>query len=208
MKTPILIVTALISIAVSAQTPYEKDMRKAFGLWETGQPWEAVTLFERIASEVPDNWLPPFYAAQVSVIASFGEKDKAKLTQQLNRAQGFLNAATALSKDNPELKVLEAQWFTAWIVFDGEEYGMKYAGKVSQLYTEAEKMAPDNPRVVMGKAEWDMGSARFFGQPTAPYCKDLERALKLFGEEGPQGEFYPQGGAERAKGVLATQCKS
>ncbi len=206
-KLLILSVLALLSIQAIAQSKYETGMRKAFDLWQADQPWEAANLFERIAQAEPDNWLPPFYAAQINVFASFSEKDADKLIPQLKKAQDLVNDARAISNNNPEILLLEAQLLTAWIVYDGQKYGMKYSGKISELYSKAEKLAPDNPRVVLGKAEWDMGAAAWFGKSTVPYCKDVKRAIELFATFTPEGEFHPKGGLEHAQDVLAENCK-
>lgn len=190
-----------------AQTMYQQGMTKAFDLWKNDKPWEAANMFERIASAEPDNWLPPFYVAQIHILYSFSEKDKEKLTAQLAKAKDFLNDATAISKENPEIMVLEAQWYTAWVVFDGQQYGMTYSGKIASIYQEALKLAPENPRVLLGKTEWDLGTAQFFGQPTDKYCPELQRAVALFDTFVPEGQFYPQGGKEYAMGVVAKTCK-
>jgi hypothetical protein len=88
---------------------------------------------------------------------------------------------------------------TAWIAFDGATYGMTLSGKVVALYAKAAQLAPDNPRVVFSKAEWDMGSAAYFGQDTAPYCKDVERSLELFVNFKPEPDFHPNWGVDRAE---------
>ena len=120
------------------------------------KPWEAANLFERIASVETDNWLPPFYVAQINVMYSFNEKDKEKLTAQLAKAQDFLNDAKALTSDNAEIPLLQAQLYTVWVVFDGQTYGMQYAQKIGELYGQAQALDPTNPRAAFGKVEWDM----------------------------------------------------
>lgn len=214
MKNTLLLLIVLVSLTSFAQSngdkelsKYQQGMIKAFDLWKTDKSWDAANMFERIATAEPDNWLPPFYVAQINVFNSFSEKDKTKLTAQLGKARDFLNDAMAISKDNPEIMVLEAQWYTAWIVFDGQQYGMTYSPKVAELYQKALVIAPENPRVVLGKTEWDMGSARFFGQPVDKYCPELERAVGLFDTFVPEGEFYPQGGKEYAQSVFVKTCK-
>ena len=199
--------TKPISETAIPPTKYETGMQQAFKLWGADKSWEAANLFERIASAEPDNWLPPYYVAQINVINSFGERDKSKLSEQLGKAQDFINDATAISKDNPDLLVLQAQLYTAWIVFDGRQYGMLYSEKASGLYNKALALAPDNPRMILAKAEWDMGGAKYFGQPLDPYCKDVRRAIELFGSFKPAGEFHPSYGLERAKQVLEENCQ-
>lgn len=216
MKQIITLAILLISFAGAAQTTaekdvpqtkYEKGMVKAFELWQGGQPFEAANLFERIAQAEPDNWLPPFYVAQVNVLSSFNEKDEAKLTAQLKTAQDFLNDAKALSKDNPEILVVQAQLYMCWVIFDGAKHGMTYSQKISQLYSEASKIEPENPRAAFGKVEWDMGTARFFGQDTAPFCEKMEKAAALYDTYEPKGQFHPRGGGDYAKQALAQNCK-
>ncbi len=199
--------TTLDSEKKESSSKYEMGMRQAFKLWGADKPWEAANLFERIANAEPDNWLPPYYVAQINVINSFTEKDKEKLSAQLKKAQDFINDATAISKDNPDLLVLQAQLYTAWIVFDGRQYGMLYSEKASGLYNKALALSPDNPRMILAKAEWDMGGAKYFGQPLDPYCKDVRRAIELFGSFKPAGEFHPSYGLERAKQVLEENCQ-
>lgn len=186
---------------------YQQGMQKAFKLWQEDKSWDAANVFERIATAEPDNWLPPYYVAQINVINSFTEKDKTKLTAQLGKAQNFINDATAISKENPDLLVLQAQLYLAWIIFDGQQYGMTYSPKATELYSKALALAPDNPRIILAKAEWDMGSAKYFGQSLEPYCKDIQRAIDLFATFKPAGEFYPTYGEERAKQVQTESCQ-
>jgi hypothetical protein len=200
MQKIALILALCITGVIGAQN-YEKGMQKAFELWKDN-PTEASNLFERIAKAETDNWLPAYYAAQVNIIQSFGEKDKEKLTAQLKKAQDLINDATAISKNNPEIIVLQALLHTAWVAYDGATYGMTLSPKVAALYSKAAQIDPNNPRVVLNKAEWDMGSARFFGQDTAPFCKDVERAIELFANFKPASAFHPNWGKERAEQVL------
>jgi hypothetical protein len=202
MKQLIIITTLLISGILIGQTNYEKGMQKAFELWGSNQPTEASNLFERIAKAEPDNWLPVYYAAQINVINSFGERNEDKLSAKLKRAQDLINDATAISKENPEIMVLQALLHTAWVAFDGATYGMTLSGKVVELYTKAKIVAPGNPRVVYCKAEWDMGGAKYFGQDTAPFCKDIERAIELFANFKPETPFHPNWGNDRAEQIL------
>lgn len=206
MKHVIIILTVLTSCFTNAQTNYEKGMGKAFELWENNKPVEAANLFERIAGVEQDNWLPAYYAAQINIIYSFGLKDEEKLSAQLKKAQDLINDATTISKNNPEIMVLQALLHTAWVAFDGATYGMTLSGKVIEIYTKAAQIAPENPRVVYCKAEWDMGGAKYFGQDTTPFCKDLERAVELFANFKPETPFHPNWGKERAVQILET-CK-
>jgi hypothetical protein len=205
MQKLIIILVLFVTGVITSQTNYEKSMQKAFELWGNN-PVEASNLFERIAKAEPDNWLPSYYAAQINIVSSFGEQDKEKLTAQLAKAQDLLDVSKTISKNNPEILVMEALLNTAWVAYDGATYGMTLSGKVTALYAQAQQIAPQNPRVILNKAEWAMGSARFFGQDTAPFCKDIEQALELFANFKPETSFHPKWGKKRAAQILES-CK-
>lgn len=206
MKNLIPILFLTVTLSINAQSQYESGMQNAMQLWGEQMTKEASNLFERIALAEDDNWLPYYYVALVNTTASFGERDKDKLTQQLEKAKEFNDIANNLSPDHPEVLVMEAMINTAWMAFDGATYGPTLSGKNAQLYQEALQLAPQNPRVVLSKAEWDMGSARYFGKDITPYCKDVQRALELFADFSTDKPFYPQWGKDRAEEV-AKQCQ-
>lgn len=206
MKKSLIIAITLFSFSGISQTQYEKGMQKALDLWSTNKPDEAINLFERIATAEPEEWLPTFYVSYISVIQGFGEKDEAKLKAKQDRAMDFLNQTKTRVTDNEEVMLLEALWYTVWVAYDGATYGMKYGAKVSQLYQEALVLAPNNPRVILNKSEWDIGGAKFFGQALEPYCKDVQKAIDLSEDYEPAGKFYPRFSLERAKQLLETTC--
>ena len=203
MQKLIIIIVAFTTSIVNAQSKYEQGMKKAFDLWETN-PIEASQLFERIAKAEPDNWLPPYYAAEALILDGFTKlSNRDALETQMTKAQDLLNEATAISNDNPEIMVLQALLHTVYVASDGATYGMTLSGKIMGLYVKAEQIEPNNPRVVLNKAEWEIGGARYFGQDTTPFCKDLKRALELFTNFKPETEFHPNWGKERAEELVA-----
>ena len=195
----------ILSTISQAQTNFEKGMDKAFELWNAEKTDGAQNLFERIANAEKDNWLPHYYIAQINSLKSWNEKDETVLKAQLDKAQEHLDKAMVLSPNNPELLVMQGQIYTNWVAFDGKTYGMKYAAKVSELYNKAYDLAPENPRVVMCKADWAMGSARFFGQDPKPFCNALESSIELFNTFKPESKYHPSWGENRAKNALK-QC--
>lgn len=205
MKKVTIIIAMLFAVNLSAQSQYEKGMNKAFELWGKQKNKEAAQLFERIANAEKDNWLPSYYAANILIIDGFAIKDEAALTTHLNKAQKLLDISKSISKDNPEVLITQAFLNLVYVAFDGQKYGMTLSGKNVQLYTKALQLDPTNPRAVLAKAQWDIGGAKFFGQPTAPFCKEIERSIELFKKEKKKGMFHPFGGIERAEAALK-QC--
>ena len=206
MKKLLFIALTLVFVNVQSQSQYEKGMSKAFELWGSGDMTAAEQLFERIAKAEKDAWLPYYYVAQINSLKSWEEKDVNVLKAQLDKAQEYIDIAKSISPNNPEIMVMQAHVYTNWVAFDGATYGMKYGGVIAEIYNKALGLAPKNPRVVYNKAEWDMGSARYFGKDTAPYCEDIKKSIALFDSFEPETEFSPNWGKERAEQVLA-QCK-
>ena len=207
MKHLLLIAVILVSSVMHAQPNFEAGMQKAFELWGAGNMDEAENLFERIANAETDKWLPHYYVAQINSLKSWNEKDETVLKSQLDKAQKHLDLAKTISEDNAELLILQAQVLTNWVAFDGMTYGMKYSGKITELYAQAKTLAPKNPRAVYSQAEWGIGSAKYFGQDTSSFCKDLKQALELFATFKPKTPFHPNWGQERAEGLIASNCK-
>ena len=205
MKKIITLLTLVFTVCLTAQTPYEKGMEKAFELWKTNKTKEASQLFERIATAEKDNWLPPYYAATIEILESFQIKEEATLVAKLNKAQIFLDTANSLSPDNPEILIRQALLHVAYMAFDGQKYGMTMSMKNAALYKKALELAPENPRVILSKAESDMGAARFFGQSTKPFCENIKKAIELSKKEEISIKFYPKFNVERAEKVLE-QC--
>lgn len=196
----------MIGGTVAAQSKYETGMQKAFALWGENKPEEASALFERIAAVEKENWLPDYYVAFINTIEAFKTKDKEKLSALLTKAQAAQDAAIAISPDNPELLVSQCLIYTAWIVYDPMTNGMKYSAKANELYAKAYLLAPNNPRVVFSKAEFEIGGAAYFGQDTTPMCKEVERSIGLFATFKPESPFHPKWGLDRAQEKLK-ECK-
>jgi tetratricopeptide (TPR) repeat protein len=202
----ITILVLMVCSTLIAQTQYDQGMQKAFGLWKEGRNSEAAALFERISSAEKDNWLPSYYVALINTIQAFEAQDKKQISALLEKAQAAQDNADMISPNNPELMVTQALIHTAWIVYDPMANGMTMSGKANALYNKALAIAPDNPRVVLNKAEFDMGSAAYFGKDTKPMCAQVERAISLFATFKPESAYHPKWGLERAQEVLK-QCK-
>ena len=195
----IITITALfICSLVSAQGQFEQGMGKAFGLWAAGKNTEASDQFERIASAEKTSWLPNYYVALVNTTAAFGTQDKDKMNLLLSKAQNALDIEMIKDENNAELYVMQAMINTAWIVFDPMTNGMKLSAETMELYLKAEALAPNNPRVIFSKAEFQIGGAKWTGIDTKPLCAQIEKAIGLFATFKPETPFSPKWGLDRA----------
>lgn len=209
MKTFITSIAFFICsmIGAQAQSQYEQGMTKAMQAWGAGKNSEAVATFERIASVEKTNWLPNYYIAFINVLDAFGTKDKEKASALLTKSQDALDNAMLISPNNPEIMVIQAYIYTAYIVQDPMTNGQKYGGLAMEEYNKALAIAPNNPRVIFGKAEFEIGGAKFWGTDTKPMCAAIEKAIQLFANFKPETPFHPNWGADRAPQVLEENCK-
>jgi len=120
----------------------------------------------------------------------------------------FTITSTSQSKYEDGMKKAFGFWGEGKMVEASNLFeGMKYAGKVTTLYQEALALAPENPVVVFSKAEWDAGSAKYFGQSMEPFCKDVQKAIDLSADFKEEGQFYPKFQKDRAQEFIDTNCK-
>jgi hypothetical protein len=202
MDKLIIILLLMVSGMLQAQTNFEEGMNRGMELWSQGETQQASALFQRIAAAESDSWLPNYYVALVNTTDAFQTKDYEVLNKNLTRAQQALDKELSLHPDNPELLVLQAMVHTAWIAYDPMTYGQTLSGKVMQLYARAEKIAPENPRVVLSKAQFELGSAKFFGTDVQPICARIERSIVLFDNFKPESQFHPNWGKQDAENAM------
>lgn len=202
MKKTITTITLLLVLTVSAQGQFEQGMGKAFQLWGEGKDTEASAMFERIAAADKTSWLPNYYVAFVNTTTAFNTKDVAKMNELLGKAQNALDIELTKNPNNAELLVVQAMIHTARISADPMTNGAKLSPIVMQLYSKAQAIAPENPRAIFGKAEFEIGSAKFWGTDTKPMCAQIEKAIGLFATFKPETPFSPKWGLDRAQAAL------
>ncbi|MEK8180158.1 hypothetical protein WMW71_07370 [Flavobacterium buctense] len=206
MTKIITTIALFVCSLLSAQTQFEQGMGRSLGLWGEGKAQEASDLMERISAAEKTNWLPNYYVALINTTEAFKPANKAKVAALLEKAQNAQDAATMISPNNPELMVMQAMIYTAMIVQDPMVNGMKYSPKVMELYTKARIIAPENPRVVFSKADFEMGGAQWTGADVKKLCEEIASSIPLFERFKPETPFHPNWGLERAQQSLKN-CK-
>lgn len=206
MTRIITTIAFFICSLLTAQSQYEQGMGKALGLWKEGKANEASALMERIASVEKANWLPSYYVALINTTEAFNPANKANAAALIEKAQKAQDDATMISPSNPELMVMQAMIYTAIIVQDPMTNGMKYSGLAREQYNKAIALAPNNPRVVFCRAEFEIGGARWTGADTKALCKEVARSIELFVADKPETPFSPSWGMDRAQQKLL-ECK-
>src|SRR5690606_31406329 len=130
----------ILSTIVSGQTSYEDDMKKGIKLFEQGNFEESTVIFEKIAENSQDDWLPGYYVALTNSLGSFGlSSDKEKMAKMLEKAQDFLDRELKKQPENVELLVVQTFIDTGWIIYDPMTYGMRGMNKALEVYNRASK---------------------------------------------------------------------
>ena len=188
---------------LSAQNQYETGMQQALKLWGENKPQEALSFFERIANVEKNEWLPSYYIGLIQTVQALQSgNEKEKMAKLLENAQMAHDNAKLIAKTNVELMVLQAMIQTGWIVYDPMVNGMNLSLEVNKIYAEALKIEPNNPRVVFRQAQFEMGSAKYFGSSIKPMCDRISQSIELFDKYKPESALHPTWGKSFAEEVI------
>lgn len=207
MKNSILVFALLLAtFFANAQGQFEQGMGQALGLWGQGKPAEATALFERIAVAEKTSWLPNYYIGLINALEALNPKNKENMTGLLAKSNAAVDSELEKNPNNAELIVVKCLAMTALLASDPMTYGMTMSPKIAGLYIKAGMIAPQNPRVVLNKARFDLGGAKWTGADTKKLCADVERSRELFATFKPETPFSPSWGADQVDQALR-ECK-
>jgi|694.fasta_scaffold00529_30 hypothetical protein len=196
----ITLLATMIFAWLSAQNQYQTGMQQALKLWGENKPQEASAMLERIASLEKNEWLPNYYISIINTTQAFqAGNDKEKIEKLLERAQIAHDDAKLIAKDEVELLVVQAMIKTGWIMYDPMTNGMTLSAEVNKIYAQAMKKAPNNPRVVFQQANFEMGSAKYFGSSIQPMCESIKKSIELFETFKPETALHPSWGKSFAE---------
>lgn len=199
--TRIITLLALMIVSfLSAQNTVKNDLKSALELWNNNEHEKALLQFNEIAEANNENWLAQYYSAYANTVTAFTFRDKPEeLKKYLDKAQIAQDQANLLEPNNAEVLVIQALINTGWILYNPMVNGREYSGIVQQIYQKAVLLAPENPRVVLCRAEFAIGMARYMGGDVKPYCEQFKKAIELFTTFKPQSDIHPNWGLDRAE---------
>lgn len=207
MKKITLLILLIASqiLMCSAQNKYEKGMSEALQLWGKQKPMEAVALFERIAADEKENWLPNYYIGLISATQVLSGREKERATALLEKAQINLDKAKVISSNNTELICLQARINTAWVTLDPMNNGQKFSAAIIKDYNKAMQLDVNNPRAFYLLAEYQINMSKIFGNDTKPFYDMIKLALKKFDNFKAPIAFYPNWGKNSAEQLLKSR---
>jgi hypothetical protein len=135
--------------------------------------------FGRIAEGERTQWLPYYYAAYYTALASLEETDMAKVDLLCEQATQYLDQADLLSPKNSELYCLRSMVILSRIKVNQTERGMAGIMAAQEALETAQSYDPKNPRVyfMMGQQAYNTPAA--FGGSKETALRYFEQALAL-----------------------------
>jgi len=201
---------SLISLTAFAQTTYEKAMSDKIAKMETmktADEFHALSNdFIRIAEKEKGKWLPNYYAAfsQIQkgrVMMRGGKLDQ--LDETADIAQKYVDLAMAADANNSEIYLLQKMIYSLKMMVNPMERFMTFGMKAQETLAKAEELNPDNPRVILIKAEDTYFTPEQYGGSKTKGMDLFKSALDKFSSYKPKTALDPNWGKAEAEYFIA-----
>lgn len=210
MKKLIFAIVLSMGVNAFAQTGYEKAMGEKVSKIETLHGQDELTAlsndFTRIADKEKSQWLPYYYAALASVQKGrvmMREGKTAELDAVADEAQKSLDKATELSKDNPEIFILEKMIHGLRMMVNPQQRFMSEGMLAAEALSKAEKLDPTNPRITLMKAEDTYFTPEQFGGSKTRGLELFQKSLDQYKVYQAKSSIEPNWGKGEAEYFLA-----
>lgn len=205
MKKLILFTFAvfLFTAGFAQSEKYMKTMKDKIGAvdttWDVAKLKDLSAAFERIADAEKTQWQPFYYAAltQIQSAQAMTMSGKAKASEidpLADKAEGLLNKAEALSKDNSEIYIVRKMIASTRMMVDPAARFMQYGPAATQALQTAKKLNPENPRVYLLEGQDKYFTPEQYGGSKTEAKKLFELAQKKFDAFKPATEVDPTWG--------------
>lgn len=178
---------------------YEKNMQVAIDLMgkatEIKQLEQAISFFETTHEEQPQEWLPPYYTAYCYLTMTFMEQNTAIKDTYLDLAQENLHKAETLDPLNNEIKILQAYIYQKRVEVSPQTRLEEYGTLAVLTLEEAEKNAPNNPRIYFLRAQNLFFAPEQNGGGLDRACPEIRKAAEKYAQFVPQNPLMPKWGA-------------
>lgn len=210
MKKNILIASALLtaSLLMAGNNTYYENMGKALRGFSSARSvadlQALANTFHIIADVEKEEWLPRYYEVQSYLLMTFVQGESAENRDRyLEQAKPLLEDLVEMKPKDPEVLTLQAFWYTCSLVVDPPSRSMSLQPLIAQSLSMALAIEPGHPRARFMRISNDMGTARFFGQDLAPYCKEASELLASWDSYKPASPIHPVWGKAEVEGIVA-----
>ncbi len=211
MKKTILLVmaTLLANTLCGVDETYDKKMGETIGQFSSCNTVEEfqnlANKFRIIANVEAGEWLPRYYEAQCYILMSFTETSLENKDAYLDQAESSLKEIMELAPREAEVYVLQAFYYTGRLVVNPPERAQTTSPLIAAAIGKALGLEPGNPRALFMKLSNELGTARYFGTDTTPYCKDAATLLEKWDSYALKSPIYPAWGKDQVLEIV-TEC--
>ena len=212
MKKLFLTMLLLTTVSIFAQTTFDKVMTEKIAKIDQAKTPEDFTAlsndFVRIGDKEKTQWLPYYYAAHTAIEKGRMLMRTGKVTELdaiTADAQTSLDKASDLSKDNAEILILQKMIHGLRMMVDPQARYMSESMLGAAALEKAEKLAPENPRITMLKAEDTYFTPEQFGGSKTKGLELFQKALDQFKVYQPKTSLDPNWGKGEAEYFLANK---
>lgn len=211
-KITFILAAFVVTMAAFAQSDkYVKAMEQNLAGYDSIRSTEGLqekaNAFERIAETEKTQWLPYYYAALSTVNLGYNHAFAAgpmggnaeKVDPLADKAEGLLNKAEELSKDNSEIYVVRKMLASLRMMGDVMNRYMTYGPVATEALEKARQLNPENPRVYVLDGIDKAQTPEEFGGSKVEAKVLFDKAQKLFETTKPESTIHPAWG----KGALA-----
>ena len=151
--------------------------------------------FKVIANVEKEEWLPLYYEVQCYILISFMETSgAAKKDAYLDQAQISMERMLELAPGESEAYTLKAFYHTGRMVVNPAVRAQNTAPIIGAAIGKALAIEPGNPRALFMKISNEIGTARFFGSDTTPYCSKAVELLEKWDTYTLKSAIHPAWG--------------
>ena len=202
----------MTAVSTFAQTTFDKVMTEKIGKLDQSKTPEDFTAlandFARIGDKEKTQWLPYYYAAHASIEKGRNLMRTGKMTELdaiAAEAQTNLDKASALSKDNAEILILQKMIHGLKLMVDPQARFMSEGMLGASALADAAKLDPENPRISMLKGEDTYFTPEQFGGSKEKGLELFQKSLDQFKVYKPKTALDPTWGKGEAEYFLANK---
>lgn len=205
---------ACMSLLSFAQANYEKIMTEKIAKIEackTPDDFQVLANdFQRIADKETTKWQPSYYAAfsyiqKGRVLMREGKMDE--LDAAADQAQKYIDAATNIENQNSEIHLLQKMVYSLKMMVNPQERYMTFGMKAQDELAKAAKLDPNNPRIMLIKAEDIYFTPEQYGGSKTKGMELFKTALEKFNSFEPKTKLDPNWGKSEAEYFLNQPVK-
>ena len=210
-----LFTTILATATFSQSEKYVKAMEPKVAMLDssnTADSWkDLANTFERIAEAEKTQWAPYYYASFCNVMAgnlslpqdgSFGD-NSAITDPYADKAEGLLNKAEAISKDNSEIYCVRKMIHSLRMMGNAMARYMTEGAKATEALEKAKALNVNNPRIYILEGQDKFYTPEQYGGSKDEAKKLFEKANGIFMVAKPGSSIEPQWGRGQVEYFLS-----